>query len=56
MKLDIVKNAAKIQQAVADMVKVDSGDDTIVNSLNGGKQLIVQVPSARIEVAAEYVS
>jgi methyl-coenzyme M reductase beta subunit len=56
MKLDIVKNAAKIQQAVADMVKVDSGDDTVVNSLNGGKQLIVQVPSARIDVAAEYVS
>jgi len=56
MKLDIVKNAAKIQQAVADMVKVDSGDDTVVKSLNGGKQLIVQVPSARIDVAAEYVS
>ncbi len=56
MKLDIVKNAAKIQSAVADLVKVDSGDDTVVNSLNGGKQLIVQVPSARIDVAAEYVS
>lgn len=56
MKLDIVKNAAKIQSAVADLVKVDSDDDTVVNSLNGGKQLIVQVPSARIDVAAEYVS
>ncbi len=56
MKLDIVKNAAKIQSAVADMVKVDSGDDTVVKALNGGKQLIVQVPSARIDVAAEYVS
>jgi len=56
MKLDIVKNAAKIQSAVADLVKVESGDDTVVNSLNGGKQLIVQVPSARIDVAAEYVS
>ncbi|MBU4453743.1 MAG: coenzyme-B sulfoethylthiotransferase subunit beta [Euryarchaeota archaeon] len=56
MKLDIVKNAEKIRAAVADMVKVDSGDDTVVKSLNGGKQLIVQVPSARIDVAAEYVS
>ncbi len=56
MKLDIVKNADKIKSAVADMVKVDSGDDTVVKSLNGGKQLIVQVPSARIDVAAEYVS
>ncbi len=56
MKLDIVKNAAKIQKAVADMVQVESGDDTNVESLSGGKQLIVQVPSARIDVAAEYVS
>jgi methyl-coenzyme M reductase beta subunit len=56
MKLDIVKNAEKIRSAVADMVQVDSGDDTVVKSLNGGKQLIVQVPSVRIDVAAEYVS
>ncbi len=56
MKLDIVKNAEKIRAAVADMVKVDSGDDTVVKALNGGKQLIVQVPSTRIDVAAEYVS
>jgi len=56
MKLDIVKNAEKIRAAVADMVKVDSGDDTVVKALNGGKQLIVQVPSVRIDVAAEYVS
>jgi methyl-coenzyme M reductase beta subunit len=56
MKLDIVKNADKIKAKVADLVKVDSGDDTVVDSLNGGKQLIVQVPSARIDVAAEYVS
>ena len=40
MKLDIVKkNSAKIQQAVADMVKVDSGDDTVVKALNGGKTI-----------------
>lgn len=56
MKLDIVKNSSKIQSAVADLVKVEKGDDTNVGSLNGGKQLIVQVPSARIDVAAEYVS
>lgn len=56
MKLDIVKNSSKIQSAVADLVKVESGDDTNVESLSGGKQLIVQVPSARIDVAAEYVS
>jgi len=32
MKLDIVKNADKIRAAVADMVKVDSGDDTVVKA------------------------
>lgn len=56
MKLDIVKNAEKIRSRVADLVKVDEGDDTNVESLNGGKQLLVQVPSPRIDVAAEYVS
>lgn len=56
MKLDIIKNAEKIRSAVADMVQVESGDDTVVKSLNGGKQLIVQVPCVRIDVAAEYVS
>ncbi len=56
MKLDIVKNAEKICRAVADMVRIDSGDDTNVESLDGGRQLLVQVPSARIDVAAEYVS
>lgn len=56
MKLDVVKNADKIVAKVADLVKVDAGDDTNVKSLNGGKQMLVQVPSARIEAGAEYVS
>ncbi len=56
MKLDIVKNASNIQSAVTDMLRIDSGDDTNVESIDGGRQLLVQVPSARINVAAEYVS
>ncbi len=56
MNLDVVKNADKIVAKVADLVKVDAGDDTNVKSLNGGKQMLVQVPSARIEAGAEYVS
>jgi methyl-coenzyme M reductase beta subunit len=56
IKLDIVKNAEAIRKAVEDMVRVDSGDNTNVKALNGGKQLLVQVPSARIDAAAEYVS
>jgi len=56
MNFDVVKNADKIVAKVADLVKVDAGDDTNVKSLNGGKQMLVQVPSARIEAGAEYVS
>ncbi|MDW7726736.1 MAG: coenzyme-B sulfoethylthiotransferase subunit beta [Candidatus Methanoperedens sp.] len=56
IKLDIVKNAETIRKAVEGMVRVDSGDNTNVKALNGGKQLLVQVPSARIDAAAEYVS
>ena len=56
MNFDVVKNADKIVAKVADLIKVDAGDDTNVKSLNGGKQMLVQVPSARIEAGAEYVS
>jgi len=56
LKLDIVGNAEKIRSAVEDMVRVESGDDTVVKALNNGRQLLVQVPSARIDAAAEYVS
>jgi methyl-coenzyme M reductase beta subunit len=56
MNFDVVKNADKIVAKVADLIKVDAGDDTNVKSLNGGKQMLVQIPSARIEVGAEYVA
>jgi len=56
MNFDVVKNADKIVAKVADLIKVDAGDDTNVKSLNGGKQVLVQIPSARIEVGAEYVA
>ena len=56
MNFDVVKNADKIVAKVAELVKVDAGDDTNVKSLNGGKQMLVQVPSSRIEAGAEYVS
>jgi methyl-coenzyme M reductase beta subunit len=56
MNFDVVKNADKIVAKVADLIKVDAGDDTNVKSLNGGKQMLVQVPSSRIEAGAEYVA
>ncbi|MCK4928348.1 MAG: coenzyme-B sulfoethylthiotransferase subunit beta [Methanosarcinales archaeon] len=56
MNLDVVKNADSIVKKVAALVQVDAGDDTNVKALNGGKQMLVQVPSARIEAGAEYVA
>ena len=56
MNFDVVKNADKLVAKVADLVRVDAGDDTNVVSLNGGKQVLVQIPSARIEAGAEYVA
>ena len=56
LKYDIVANAGAIQDAIAKLVKAKDGDDTHVKSLAGGKQLIVQVPSVRALVGADYVS
>ncbi len=56
LKLDVVKNADSIVKKVAALVQVDNGDDTNVKALNGGKQMLVQVPSSRIEAGAEYVA
>ncbi len=53
---DIIDNAGAIQDAVAKLVMVDEGDDTNVKELGGGKQMIVQVPSIRAQVGADYIS
>lgn len=56
LELDVVKNADSIKAKMAELVQVDKGDDTNIDSLNGGKQLFVQVPSARMEAGAEFVA
>jgi len=56
LKYDIVKNADALAAEITKLVQVDAGDDTVVKSLNGGKQLIVQVPTSRMTAGAEYVS
>jgi methyl-coenzyme M reductase beta subunit len=37
MNFDVVKNLDKIVAKVADLIKVDAGDDINVKALNGGK-------------------
>ncbi len=56
LELDVVKNADSIKAKMAELVRVDKGDDTNIDALNGGKQLFVQVPSARMEAGAEFVA
>lgn len=56
LKYDVVANASAIQDAVKKFVMAKEGDDTQVKVLAGGKQLLVQVPSVRALVGADYVS
>ena len=36
------------------MIQVEEGDDTNVELLVGGKRVLVQIPQARFDAAAEY--
>lgn len=54
MDLDIVGNAEAIAQEAKEMILVEEGDDTKVELLAGGKRALVQLPSARLDAAAEY--
>jgi len=54
MDLDITGNAEALASALKDMVQVTDDDDTNVELLSGGKRILVQIPTARLESAAEY--
>ena len=54
MDLDIVGNAEAIAQEAKEMILVKEGDDTKVELLAGGKRVLVQIPTARLDAAAEY--
>jgi len=56
LNLDLVGNADGLAQKIKDLVMVKAGDDTNVKPLGGGKQLMVQVPTARLEAGATYVA
>ncbi len=56
LKYDIVANASAIEESVAKLIRVNKDDDTNVKVLAGGKQLLVQVPSLRTAIGADYVS
>ncbi|MGZ4901722.1 MAG: coenzyme-B sulfoethylthiotransferase subunit beta [Halobacteriota archaeon] len=56
IKTDLVGNAGAIANEVKKLIMVKDGDDTVVKPLGGGKQLMVQVPTARLEAGATYVA
>ncbi|HJJ37516.1 MAG TPA: methyl-coenzyme M reductase subunit beta, partial [Methanocorpusculum sp.] len=54
LNLDIVGNIDAIEAKIKEYVSVEAGDDTVIKRYNGGKLLLVKVPSSRIAAAATY--
>jgi methyl-coenzyme M reductase beta subunit len=55
LKYEVVANAAPLAAKIKELIQVAPGDDTNVQVLGGGKQLLVQVPTARVNAASEFV-
>ena len=54
MDLDVVGQADSIAASLKDMLKVTEDDDTKVEVLSGGKRILVQIPTIRLNSSAEY--
>ncbi len=54
LDLDIVGNIDAVEAKIKEYVSVSEDDDTEIRRFNGGKLLLVKVPSARITSAATY--
>ena len=52
--LPIVENAEIIAEKVKKLVQIQEGDDTNVKLINKGNQLLVQLPSKRLKMSADY--
>ena len=55
LNYDVVANANALADKIKGLLQVAPGDDTNVRVLGGGKQLLVQVPTARVNAASEFV-
>lgn len=56
LNLDLVGNVGALSEKVKDLIMVSAGDDTVVKPLGDGKQLMVQIPTARLDAGATYVA
>ena len=54
LDIPIVENADLIAEKIRRILRVNEDDDTVVNLINDGQQLLVQLPFERLNVAADY--
>ena len=54
VKCDCVKDCDALSAKIKEMVSVTDGDDTKITKVGGGKMLLVEVPSSRLNAAATY--
>jgi methyl-coenzyme M reductase beta subunit len=54
LDLPIVENAEVISDKIKKMVRIQKDDDTGISIINNGNQLLVQLPTSRMKLAADY--
>jgi len=54
MNCSCVKDCDSLAAKIKDMVQVEAGDNTKITKVGGGKMILVEIPTARINAAATY--
>src|SRR5512139_195282 len=54
MSCSVVKDCDALSAKIKDMVQVTEGDNTKITKVGGGKMILVEVPTSRLEAAATY--
>jgi len=54
MNCSCVKDCDALSAKIKDMVKVADGDNTKITKVGGGKMILVEIPTARMDAAATY--
>jgi len=54
LNLSITKDVDALVERIKELVQVSDGDDTKITKIGGGKLLLIQAPTARLDAAATY--
>ena len=54
LNLPLVENADVIAEKIQKMIQINEEDDFNLKQINGGKQMLVQLPAERMKMAADY--